>query len=89
MNFQSFISTPEFNQLHPVKQQIIKELANNRNMSSPEAMLPQLMSINKELKKRNLSFTKQETTLLINLMKSDMSPAEQKKVDVLLGLFQI
>lgn len=87
MNFQQFISTPEFNRLHPIKQQIIKELANNGNYSSPEAMLPQLMSINKELKKRNLSFTKQETTLLINLMKEGMTPEEQKKVDLLLGLF--
>lgn len=89
MNFQNFLSTQEFQQLHPVKQQIIKELANNRNMSSPEAMLPQLMNINRELKKRNLSFTKQETALLIELMKADMSVEEQKKVDLLLGLFQI
>lgn len=87
MNFQKYISTPEFNQLHPIKQQIIKELANNSNHMSPETMLPQLMTINNELKKRNLSFTKQETTLLINMMKSDMSPEEQKKIDILLGLF--
>lgn len=89
MNFQTFSQTNEFRQLHPVKQQIIRELANTGSISSPEFMLPQLMNINRELKKRNLSFTKEESTILIQLMKSDMSPEEQKKVDVLLGLFQI
>ena len=89
MNFQHFSQTKEFQQLHPVKKQIIQQLANRGSISSPEFMLPQLMNINRELKKRNLSFTKEETALLINLMKSDMTPEEQKKVDVLLGLFQI
>lgn len=89
MNFQNFTNTTEFHQLHPVKQKIIHELANSGNASSPEAMLPQLMAINRELKKRNLSFSKEETALLIKVMKSDMTPDEQKKVDLLLGLFQI
>lgn len=89
MNFQNFTNTREFNQLHPIKQKIIRELASSGNTSSPEAILPQLMTINRELKKRNLSFTKEETAILIQVMKSDMSPEEQKKVDVLLGLFHI
>ena len=89
MDFQNFTNTNEFKQLHPIKQKIIQELANNGSSSSPETMLPQLMSINRELKKRNLSFTKEETAILIQVMKSDMSPSEQKKVDVLLGLFHI
>ena len=89
MNFQNFINTPEFKNLHPIKQKIIVELSNSGMTSSPEAMLPQLMTMNRELRKGNLSFSKEETTLLIKVMKSDMSPEEQKKVDVLLGLFQI
>lgn len=87
MNFQNFISTPEFHQLHPIKQKIIMELANDNSYTAPEVILPRLMTINKELSKRNLSFTKQETALLISIMKEDMSPEEQKKVDLLLGLF--
>lgn len=87
MNEQDLFSTPEFNRLHPVKQQIIKEVAKNNQHTSPETMLPKILSINKELTKRNLNFTKEETTLLINIMKENMSPAERQKVDMLMGLF--
>lgn len=45
------------------------------------------MTINKELSKRSLSFTKEELNLLIKIMKDDMSPAEQQKVDMLMNLF--
>lgn len=89
MDFQSFINTAEFKNLHPVKQKIIMELSNSGMTTSPEAMLPKLMTINNELKKRNLSFTKEESALLIKIMKSDMTPDEQKKVDLLLGLFHL
>lgn len=87
MNYEAFTSTPEFNNLHPVKQQIIREVMQTNTHTSPEVMLPRLLSIDKELSKRNLSFTKEETTLLINIIKANMTPAEQQKVDMLMGLF--
>lgn len=87
MDFQEFTSTPEFNRLHPIKKQLIKELVQNNPNSSPESVLPQILSINRELSKRNLSFTKNETTLLVNILKQNMSPDERQKVDMLMGIF--
>lgn len=87
MNFQELSSTKEFTNLHPVKQKIIKELVSGNQNMSPEMMLPKIMTINKELSKRSLSFTKEELNLLIKIMKDDMSPAEQQKVDMLMNLF--
>lgn len=87
MNYEEFSSTKEFQNLHPVKQQIIKEVLQNSNLTSPEALLPKFMTINKELSKRNLNFTKDETSLLITVMKANMSPAEQAKVDMVLNMF--
>lgn len=87
MNFDELSSTKEFSKLHPVKQKIIRELlATNQNVS-PEMLLPKIMTINKELSKRNLSFTKEELNLLIKIVKADMPPAEQQKVDMLMNLF--
>lgn len=88
MNYETLLTTPEFQQLNPLKQQIIKELAGNSQNASIESMLPKIMSINKELSKRNLNFTKSETTLLIGVLKEGMSPAEQKKIDMLMGFFR-
>lgn len=86
MDFQTLSNTKEFQNLHPLKQQIIKEIANNSTKTSPELMLTKMMSINQELKKRNLSFSKAESKLLIQIMKSDMSADDQKKIDLLMGL---
>lgn len=87
MNYEEFSSTKEFQNLHPVKQQIIKEFLQTNTAASPEALLPKFMTINKELSKRNLNFTKEESSILINLMKTNMSSAEQAKVDMVLNMF--
>ncbi len=87
MNEQELFSTPEFQNLHPVKQQIIKEMVSHTHNETPETILAKVMTVNKELSKRNLSFTKEESTLLIQVIKQTMSPADQRKVDMLLGLF--
>lgn len=87
MTYQDLAKTKEFQALHPVKQQIIEEMMKSNQNSSLETMLPKMMSINKELTKRNLRFTKKETELLIQIMKENMDPAERQKVDMLTGLF--
>ena len=87
MNQKDFFSTPEFQKLHPVKKQIIQELVSDRESISPETMLSKVMTINKELSKRNLNFSKEESSLLIQILKQSMSPSDQQKVDLLMGLF--
>ena len=87
MNQKDFFSTPEFQKLHPVKKQIIQELVSNQETMSPETMLSKVMTINKELSKRYLNFFKEESSLLIQILKQSMSPSDQQKVDLLMGLF--
>ena len=87
MNQKDFFSTPEFQKLHPVKKQIIQELVSNQETMSPETMLSKVMTINKELSKRNLNFSKEESSLLIQILKQSMSPSDQQKADLLMGLF--
>lgn len=86
MTQSSLFDTPEFQKLHPVKKQIIEELASTKQNLSPELMLTKVMSINKELSKRDLNFTKTESNLLIEIMKQNMSPSDRQKVDLLMGL---
>ncbi len=87
MTYQELSSTSEFQKLHPVKQQIIREIFQNGNSSSPEALLSTLMSLNKELSRRNLNFTKEESSLLINAIKETMPIKDRQKVEMLLNLF--
>lgn len=85
MEFNDFTSTKEFQNLHPLKQQIIQELVQSSNNMPIEMMLPKIMGINKELSKRNLNFTKEESRLLIAILKEKMTPAERQKVDMLMS----
>ena len=87
MTFEELSTTKEFQNLHPVKQQILQEFTKNNKNFSTDTLLPKLMNINKELSKRNLSFTKEETILLINIMKENMTPQERQKVDMLTSMF--
>lgn len=88
MSQQDLFSTPEFQRLHPVKQQIIREMSAANNNETPENILARIMTVNKELSKRNLNFTKEESALLIQIMKQSLSPSDKQKVDLLMGLFQ-
>ncbi len=88
MTYEELLTTKEFQKLHPIKQQIIKEVAQMSKTSSIETMLPKIMSVNKELSRRNMNFTKSETSLLIRIMTEGMSPAEKQKVDMLMSFFK-
>jgi hypothetical protein len=86
MDFSDFISTKEFQNLHPLKQQLIIELVQSSKNTPLEKMLPKIMSINQGLNKRNMSFTKEESQLLINILKENMTPDQRQKVDMLMNL---
>ena len=51
-----FENDPRLKNLMPLKRQIILELANGSHNATMEQMLPQIMQLNRELQKRNLSF---------------------------------
>ena len=86
MQQQDLYSTQEFMRLHPLKQQIIKEVVKSSENTSVEAMIPKIMSINNELKRRNLSFTKSESRLMIKLLSKDMSAADRSKIDMIMSM---
>ncbi|MBE5924982.1 MAG: hypothetical protein E7271_11075 [Lachnospiraceae bacterium] len=86
MQQNDFFETKEFQMLHPLKQKIIMELATNNTNKSIEAIVPKIMTINKELNKRNLSFTKAESKLMINILTKDMSPAEKQKIEMIMSM---
>ena len=54
-----------------------------RSNASMETMLPEIMKINNELNKRKLSFTREESQLIIDIMMENASPAEKQKIQML------
>ncbi len=78
-----FENDARFKNLAPLKRKIILELANGSSSKSIEQMLPEIMQLNRELQKRNLSFSKEESNLIMDIMMEQASPADKQKIAML------
>lgn len=72
-----------FKTMHPVKLQIMKELVDNMKGKSMKEAAPLLMVAMNKLKGHNLSFTSEETKILMEVLTKDMSPQEKAKVEMM------
>ncbi len=79
----NFDQDPRLANIHPLKLQIIKQLAHGSSQKSIEQMLPDMMRLNSELGKRNLSFTKNERELLMDILIEQASPEDKRKITML------
>ena len=82
-----FEQNPKLRNIHPTKLRIINEIKEQSKYQSAEELLPQILQINQELKRRNLSFTKEESALLLEAMEESMSPAERQKFKIIKSFF--
>ncbi len=80
---ENFYNDSRLKNISPMKLKLIREISMRSKGHSIEEMLPQIMSINKELKKRNLNFTKDESELIMDILTENMSPAERKRFAML------
>lgn len=80
MNLQN---DPRLKSMHPLKREILLRLSNSQSTMTPEQMLPQLMEINKELQKRDLSFNRAESEIVLDVLSEGMSPQEKQKINMI------
>ena len=80
-----FEQNPKLRNIHPTKLRIINEIKEQSKYQSAEELLPQILQINQELKRRNL--TKEESALLLEAMEESMSPAERQKFQMIKSFF--
>lgn len=76
-------NNPKLKNIDPVKLQIITEIKEKSKGKNINQMLPEIMKINQLLNERNMSFTKEETALLFEVIKENMSQEEKKKFDAI------
>ncbi len=75
-----FEHDPRLGNIHPIKLQIIKQLATSSTNKSIEQMIPDMMRLNTELSKRKLPFTKNERDLLMDILAEQASPEDKRKI---------
>lgn len=74
--------------MHPVKIEVMKELAENMKGKELKDAAPLLMAATKKLKQHNQSFTQEEIRVLMEILTKDMSPQEKAKVEMMKNLIR-
>lgn len=82
----SFMNNPAFRSLSKEKQQFLQAFASQNMAGNVNDLASQLGAAATNAKQQGLQFTDVETTLLINLLKENMSPAEQAKAERIIQL---
>lgn len=77
-----------FRTMHPVKIQVMKELAHGMQGKELKDAGPMLIAASTKLKNHNLSFSPEEVKVLMEILTKDMSPAEKAKVEMLKNVMQ-
>lgn len=83
MNPGEWKHDPRLAGMDPVKLQYIEKIATQVSSQSESELLPTLLSLQADARKNNITFTDQETALLISIITSGMPPDEKKKVEML------
>lgn len=79
----SFDNDPRLKNVSPLKLNIIKEIAGNSGGRTVTEMMPEIMRINSELSKRNISFNKNEMELIMDIMMEQMPTEDRKKISLI------
>lgn len=83
MNTMSWLNHPALQMMDEKKRTILMELIKESEGKPLTQSLPVLMNAQNKLKEQGLSFTKEETALIMAILTKDLSPAEKSKVEAM------
>ena len=81
MDVKELQNMPVYQKLTPEKKQIITDLLKEANNTPMDKSLPLLLKTNARMKALGISFTKEETSLLLDVLMKDMTPAERSRFE--------
>ncbi len=80
MSEYSWMNHSAIADIEPAKLAILISFAESAKGKKAEKILPLLMQANTQIKEQNLTFTKEEQDLLLEVLTEDMSDEDKKKV---------
>lgn len=89
MNPADLLNNPQLQNISPEKLSLLMELAqNNSSTESPQKMAASLKNASETAKKEGIDFSAGERDMIIEVLKQNMPPQEQKKVDLLMQMMK-
>ncbi len=88
MNQNLFDNNPMLQNMSPEKLQFLMNFANSKKPNSMQEMMPFLLSFINSAQSKNIQFSNNETDLLINILKQNMTPEEASKADKIVQMMR-
>ncbi|MGN0374658.1 MAG: hypothetical protein ACI4EN_04095 [Butyrivibrio sp.] len=79
----------EFSNIDEKKAKLLKEFAKMAEGKTTDELLPLILAFSNKAKSEKIKFSKEETALLFEQMKKNMSPEEQQKADILIKMASV
>ncbi len=79
----SWTNHPKMKNVDPRKLAIFLEIIREAEGKSMDKLIPLLMNTNKKLKEQNLTFSKDESDILMEIFTKNMSPKEKAQFEML------
>lgn len=83
-----FFDEESFRKIDKEKLEIISKLFNDLNKKNADERLQVLFTYGMEMRSKGLSFTKEESSLLIELLKMNLSESEKAKIEVIANMMK-
>ena len=79
----SWTKNPKLNNVDPKKLAILMELMKEAEGKPMDKLLPLLMTTNKRLQEQNLTFTKDESDMMIEILTKNLTPKERQQFEMI------
>lgn len=89
MNPADLLNNPQLQNISPEKLALLMNLAqNNSPKETPQEMAESLKTASETAQKQGINFSSNEREMIVEVLKQNMSPQEQKKVDLLMQMMK-
>lgn len=89
MSHENILNYEAFKNIDPKKLKIMVDMLNEMNGKSMEQKVQVLFSYGVKMKDKGLQFTKQESEIIINSMKNNLTSAEKTKLDMVIKMMEM
>lgn len=79
----SWMDDPILSEISPQKKELITKIIEGSKGREPKEMLTYFIKESNMASKNGMNFTDEETNLILNVLKEDMSPQDIKKIDTI------
>lgn len=83
MSDMSWTDNPKLKNIDPRKMAVLLQLMKEAEGKPMDKLIPLLMNTNKKLQQQNLTFTKEESEIMLDLLTKNMTPKEKMQFEMI------